>query len=153
MADAECSEAFPYRPVSLAELQAVASGSPAVLPYLLAVTFNYDVKQGGFAQLLYNLGGEFLADVEDMLIAAGAGSAHEYWVRAVTICLEDKPAYFRFLASEYASANAVKHALQLLSVEFLQRQANFAEETSAFLASCPRVYLSASKGTPDATES
>ena len=139
MADAEQDDPLPYRPVSLAELQASASNSPAGLPYLLAAKFNYDVKQGGFAQLVYNLRGEFLAEVEDMLLAAGAAVAHDYWVRAVTICLEDKPAYFRFLASEYAEANGVKHALQLLSVEYLQRRADFTGETSAFLASCPRV--------------
>ena len=100
MADAEAGDALPYRPVPLAELQAAESGSTAVLPYLLAVKFNYDVKQGGFAQLLYNLRGEFLADVEDVLIAAGAAVAHDFWVRAVTLCLEDKPAYCRFLTSE-----------------------------------------------------
>lgn len=139
MADAEAGDALPYRPVPLAELQAVASGSPAALPFLLAVKFNCDIKQGGFAQLLYNLRGEFLANVEDILIAANAAVAHDYWVRAVTTCLEDKPAYFRFLASDFAAANAVKHALQLLSVEYLQRRADFADEASAFLASCPRV--------------
>ena len=138
MADAEARDSLPYRPVPLAELQAAASRSPAVLPHLLAVKFNYDVKQGGFAQLLYNLRGEFLADVEDMLIAASAAVAHDYWVRAVTICLEDKPAYFRFLASEYAEDNAVKHALQLLSVEYLRQRADFVQEAAAFLASCPR---------------
>lgn len=139
MADPAARDPLPYRPVSLVELQAVASGSPAALPFLLAVKFNYDVKQGGFAQLLYNLRGEFLADVEDLLIAAGAAAAHDFWVRAVTHCLADKPAYFRFLASDYAEANPVKHALQLLSVEYLQRRAGFAQEASGFLASCTRV--------------
>ena len=139
MADAEAGDALPHRPVPLAELQATASGSQGVLPYLLAAKFNYDVKQGGFAQLLYNLRGEFLADVEDMLIAAGAATAQDYYVRAVTLCLKDKPAYFRFLASDFAEANAVKHALQLLSVKYLQRRADFEVEAVAFLASCPRV--------------
>jgi hypothetical protein len=34
------------------------------------VKFNYDFKQGGFAQLLYTLRGEFLADIEDMPFVA-----------------------------------------------------------------------------------
>ncbi|MBA4066441.1 MAG: hypothetical protein C0501_22555 [Isosphaera sp.] len=139
MADAAAQrDSLPYRPVPLAELERAASESPAALPYLLAVKFNYDVKQGGFAQLMYNLRGEFLAGIEDMLLAAGAAVAHDHYVRAVTACLEDKPGYFRFLASDYAEANAVKHALQLLSVEYLQRRADFADEAAAFLASCPR---------------
>lgn len=140
MANAEEQrDVLPYRPVPLAELEQTASESLAALPFLLAVKFNYDVQQGGFAQLLYNLRGEFLANVEDMLIAAGATVAHDYWVRAVTACLDEKPEYFQFLASDYTEANAVKHALQLLSVEYLQQRADFAEEAGAYLASCPRV--------------
>jgi hypothetical protein len=73
-----------------------------------------------------------LADVEDMTIAA---VAHDYWLRAIMFCLEDKPAYFRFLASNFAETNSVKHALQLLSVEHLQRRLDFEVEAIAFLAS------------------
>lgn len=40
------------------------------LPHLLAARFDYDVKQGGFAQLLYNMQGNCLGEIEDMLIAA-----------------------------------------------------------------------------------
>ena len=132
---------LPYRPVPLAELERTASESPVSLPYLLAVKFNYDVNQGGFAQLLYNLQSEFLADVEDMLIAAGAAVARDYYVRAVTVCLENKPEYFRFLASDYLEANAVKHALQLLSVEYLQQANEFKDEAAAFLSTGPRDWV------------
>jgi hypothetical protein len=129
---------LPYRPVPLAELAAAASDSPAVILYLLAMKFNYDVKQGGFAQLLYSLKGEFLADVEDMLIAAHAAVAHDHYVRAVTICLENKAEYFRFLSSDYKEANAVKHALQLLSVEYLQRRIDFSDEAAEYLETLPK---------------
>ena len=129
---------LPYRRVPLAELQEAATATPAVLPYLLAVKFNYEVKQGGFAQLLYNLQGEFLADIEDMLIAASAAVAHDHYVRGITLCLENKADYFRFLSSDYTDANAVKHALQLLSVEYLQQRIDFADEAAEFLMSCPK---------------
>jgi hypothetical protein len=129
---------LPYRPLPLAQLNSAATGSPAGLPYLLAVKFNYDVKQGGFSQLLYNLQGEFLADMEDMLIAANAAVAHDYYVRAVTACLENKAEYFRFLSSNYADGNEVKHALQLLSAEYLLQRVEFADEVAAFLATYPR---------------
>jgi hypothetical protein len=134
----EPNDSLPYRPLSLAEIADAASGSPLTLPYLLAVKFNYDVKQGGFAQLLYNMQGNFLPDIEDMLIAANTAVAHDYYVRAVTICLENKKEYFRFLSSDYVVPNDVKHALQLLSVEYLQKRIDFLQEAAAFLATCPR---------------
>ena len=129
---------LPYEPLSLAELERFATDSPAALHYLLAIKFNYDVKQGGFAQLLFNMHGEFLADVEDMLIAANAAVAQDYYVRAVTICLENKEEYIRFLSSNYTDANEVKDSLQLLSVEYLQMRIDFVNEAASFLATCPK---------------
>jgi hypothetical protein len=128
----------PYRPVPLAELEATAHGPSTGLPYLLATKFNYDVKQGGFSQLFYNMQGDFLAETEDMLIAANAAVAQDYYVRAVTICLENEEEYFRFLSSNYTDANDVKNALQLLSVEYLQKRIDFANEATVFLATCPK---------------
>jgi hypothetical protein len=123
-----------YRPVTLVELVAAAKESPTTLPYLLATKFNYDVNQGGFAQLLFNLQGEFLAEVEEMLIAANSLVAHAYYVRAIAICLENQEECFRFLESNYIDANAVKHALQLLSVEYFQQRKEFADEAAEFFA-------------------
>ena len=128
---------LPYKPLSLSELENAVRSSTG-LPYLLAVKFNYDVKQGGFSQLLHNLQGNFLAEIEDMLIAADAAVAHDYYVRAVTLCLENKEEYFRFLASNYTDANDVKHSLQLLSIEYLHKRIDFVNEAAAFLATCPK---------------
>src|SRR5437763_1051715 len=129
---------LPYRPLTLAELEGAARDFSTGLLYLLAVKFNYDVKQGGFSQLLYNMRGNFLAQIEDMLITANAAVAHDYYVRAVTICLENKEEYFRFLSSNYTDNNDVKQSLQLLSVEYLQKRIDFADEAAVFLANCPR---------------
>lgn len=107
--------------------------SPHQLPYLLAARFNYDVRAGGFSQLFFNMQGDLLGAIEDMLIAASAAVAHDYYVRAVTICLENKPEYFRFLSSNYLESNEVKHSLQLLSVEYLRRRVDFADEIAAFI--------------------
>lgn len=101
---------------------------------LLAARFEYDVRQGGFAQLFYNMQGDFLADMEDMLIAADAPVAHEYYVRAVRACLKDKANYTRFLESNYTDENEVKTALQLLSLEYMSKQTPFAAEAEHFLA-------------------
>ena len=82
--------------------------------------------------------GDFLAESEDMLISANAAVAREYYVRAMTICLENKGEYFRFLSSNYADANDVKHLLQMLSVEYLQKGIDFIHEAADFLATSPR---------------
>jgi len=81
--------------------------------------------------------GDFLGEIEDMLIAGNAALAHDYYVRAITICLENKAEYFRFLSSNYVESNEVKHSLQLLSVEYLQRRVDFADEIAAFVHNAP----------------
>ncbi len=103
------------------------------LPYLLAARFDYDVKQGGFAQLLYNMQGNCLGEIEDLLIAAQAAVAQECYVRAIHICFANKVEYRRFLASNYTDANEVKSELQFLSIKYLRKQADFLYEASAFL--------------------
>lgn len=100
--------------------------------------FNYDVKQGGFAQLFYNLQGDLLGEMEDMLIAARAAVAHEYHVRALRICLENKEKYFRFLSSNFVDANDLKDSLHSLSIEYLQRRVDFVDEAVTFLGRCPK---------------
>ncbi len=134
----EPGRSFPFQPVPLADLENAESGSVKQLAFLLAVKFNYDVRQGGFSQLIYNLQGNFRAETEDMLIAAKAAVAQEYFVRAVMICLNAKEEYFRFLSSPYTDANNVKHSLQLLSVDYFQRQIDFQDEAAEFLLNRPR---------------
>ena len=82
--------------------------------------FSYEVRQGGFAQLLFNMRGENLAAMEDMLIAVGAPRAQDFYVRAIREALADRDAY-RELLSDWHSAAAVnlRSSLQLLSVEYL----------------------------------
>lgn len=119
---------MPYQSISLGQLEEAERQSAATLRHLLAIKFNYDVKQGGFAQLIYNMQGNYLADIEDMLVDANATVAHTYYVRAIHMCLERQEDYGRFLESAYSEANELKHRLQLLSVEYLQRGKDFADE-------------------------
>jgi len=130
----EPQDAFLYRPVGLHELELAARGPLTRFQYLLAVKFNYDVNQGGFSQLLYNMQGNYLSEIEDMLLATKAAVAQDYYIRAVRICLENKETYFAFLSSDYTEPNEVKHSLQLLSVDYLQRRNDFANEAADFLA-------------------
>lgn len=67
------------------------------LVMLLAKLFYYNITQGGFAQLLFNLQGAYLAEIEEMLVAANAPVAREYYVKAIEECLNNQPAYQQFL--------------------------------------------------------
>jgi hypothetical protein len=106
---------------------------PDARSYLLAARFSYDVNQGGFAQLLFNMGGELLSEIEEMLIAANASAARSYYLRALDICLQNKTEYFRFLNSNYLDPNDVKLELQLLSISYHQDCIPFVTESSEFL--------------------
>ena len=116
------------------DLSKLSASDPARLLLLLAARFDYDVRQGGFAQLLYNLNGDFLAEVEDMLVAAAARIAREYYVRAIRACLANQPEYQRFLVSDYLDSNAVRDALHEISIEYFAEDVSFATEAEAFLA-------------------
>jgi hypothetical protein len=115
------------------DLSEVLAKDPARLLLLLAARFEHDVRQGGFAQLLYNMHGSFLEALEDMLVAASAPVAREHYVRAIRACLADQPEYQRFLASNFAEPNAVKDALHEISLAYLARDVPFATEAEPFL--------------------
>jgi hypothetical protein len=115
--------------------QTIASTDVPHLPYLLAARFDHDVRQGGFAQFLYNMNGHLLAQIEDMLIAANAHVAHDFYVQAISLCLKNKADYQRFLASNYTDANTLKDELHLLSIAYLGKRVDFQTEAHVFLVS------------------
>ncbi len=117
------------------DLSEVKQRDPSGFTLSLAARFEYEVRQGGFAQLLYNMQGNWLAELEDMLIAASATVAQEYYVRAIQACLSNKPEYRRFLASNFTDANSVKDALHIVSIEYFAQKAPFAIEAAALLTS------------------
>jgi hypothetical protein len=112
---------------------ALSAEQPARRHHLLAARFEYEVRQGGFTQLIYNMRGNLLADIEDMLIAASAPLAQEYYVRAIQICLVDKDGYRRFLASNFIEPSDIKNRLHGISVEYISRGIPFASEARPFL--------------------
>lgn len=105
----------------------------SVLFVLLADLFHYHVTQGGFAQLIYNLKGAYLAEIEEMLLAAGATTAHTYYVQAIKKCLEDDTHYQRFLESPYVDENNLKNELHAISIAYFKAGKSFMEESCAFI--------------------
>jgi len=99
----------------------------------LLQAFSYHVKQGGFAQLLFNARGEGLAEYEAMLIAVGAKRAQGFYVRAIRSALADKSGYAAFLGDWNDPAGVdLRSSLQLLSIEYLTGEPSIDDEARAW---------------------
>ncbi|MBF6180871.1 DMP19 family protein [Nocardia otitidiscaviarum] len=104
------------------------------LAYLavMAADFDYQVKNGGFGQLIYNWGRERLEQCDDMLQTVGAPIALSFYRRAVTRCAEDLADFDAFMA-DFTVPTSVGQDLTLLSVEYLRGDASFDDEIAGFL--------------------
>lgn len=105
----------------------------AVLRVSLSDYFRYNVHKGGFAQLIFNLQGEYLPEIEEMLLDAPAPVAHTYYVKAIEVCLADQSSYHAFLASDYISSNSIKDALHGVTFEYYEKGVGFLSEINPFL--------------------
>ncbi len=141
MEDTNVSDALNTRlSILLAEARnadpvAQSQQNPSRLSLLLAARFEYDVRKGGFAQLIYNMNGNCLGAIEDMLIRSNASVAHAHYVQAIHVCLSDKAEYQRFLVSGYTEPNGIKDALHEVSVDYFSKEQPFALEAKSFLLS------------------
>jgi hypothetical protein len=118
-----------------ADRDTLLRSDPLKFQLCLAGRFAHDVGRGGFAQLLYNMNGNHLAEVEDMLIAAKAFVAQDHYVEAIRACLGSKDDYQRFLASNFTDPNPLKDKLQLVTLAYFASGIPFAKEAASFLAS------------------
>ncbi|MEV0358533.1 hypothetical protein AB0H71_21020 [Nocardia sp. NPDC050697] len=100
---------------------------------LLAAEFDYQVKNGGFAQLIYNLGGERLEDLDGMLRAVDAPVALSFYLRAVTRCTELLDDYHRLMA-DFTAPTRLAVELTGISVDYLRGEVGFDTEIAPFLA-------------------
>lgn len=99
----------------------------------LAAFFNEHVTKGGFAQLIYNLQGEYLPEIEDMLELTRANIAKKYYVQAIRACLNDSASYQAFLGESYAAENSLKNALHKISINYFSEKTSFTEEIYEFV--------------------
>lgn len=107
---------------------------PVLRNIYLAGYFDYNVKQGGFAQLLFNLKGENLEDVESMLKEVNAITALEFYKKALQKCLQNVTEYQRFLSSNYVEANDTKDSLHLISLDYFKNSIEFSDEIKNYLS-------------------
>lgn len=107
---------------------------PVLWNVYLAGYFDYNVKKGGFAQLLFNLKGEYLSEIEQMLMEINAPAALEFYLKALKICLGNKTEYQRFLSGTYIEKNEIKDDLHLLSLEYYKKTIEFSDEAKQYLS-------------------
>ena len=100
----------------------------------LARYFRTQVENGGFAQLLFNLQGDHLAEIGDLLHRAGATVAARHYEQAIYACLDDESAYQAFLASDFVSDNPLKSTLQRISIDYFATNVSFDREAARWLA-------------------
>lgn len=130
-----------------ATAELVRPGLVATLRHARA--FEYEVTQGGFAQLLYNARGAGLPEIEDALIAMGATRAQDGYVAAIRHCLADREAYAAFLATPFTTATALRDALQGLSIDYLTGSPALAEETETWRATTYTALLNRGMESPE----
>lgn len=111
----------------------IAALDPKRRNLVLAARFEYDVRKGGFAQFFYNMHGELLGEVEDMLLAANAAVAHDSYVQAVQVCIANRSEYQRFIGSAYTEENKVKNALHKVTLAYFAKKITFLAEANAYL--------------------
>jgi hypothetical protein len=90
--------------------------------------------------LIHNFNGNYLRETEDMLIHFKASCAHEFYVRAIRICLDDADGYSAFMSNDQSLDSPVKRSLQLLSIEYLKTGVPFEVEVyRGLIAEMPKV--------------
>ena len=95
---------------------------------VLAAFLARNLRQGGFAQLIFNAQGQYLGEMAQMLQNFKASNTLAFYEQAVRICLADKAGYQSFLASDYVGALAVKNPLHEVSLDYYESSPQFAQE-------------------------
>ena len=106
---------------------------PQVMNVMLAAFVAYHLHKGGFAQLLFNAQGAYLAQIAQMLQNINARNTLHFYESAVRICLNDKSGYQDFLAGDFVSPGAFKNALHEVSLDYFASAPHFMDEAQPLL--------------------
>ncbi|WP_153345880.1 DMP19 family protein [Nocardia aurantia] len=109
-----------------------ASDRDLVYLTVLAADFDYQVNNGGFGQLIHNLGRDRLEQCDGMLRAVRAPVALSFYLRAVVRCTEDVDDFETFMA-DFRTPTRLGQDLVQLSVEYLRGDTVFGDEITEFL--------------------
>ncbi|WP_405062622.1 DMP19 family protein [Kribbella sp. NBC_01505] len=98
---------------------------------VMAASFDYQVKNGGFAQLFFNGGYDLLEPYEVMLHTVDAERTAAFYVRAITLCA-DHADDFHLVMATFTHPCQLNIDLLMLSMEYL-RENHFDTEVARFL--------------------
>ena len=104
-----------------------------VMDVVLAAFVARNLTNGGFVQLFFNAGGEYLAEMAQMFQNFNASNTLRFYEQTVRICLADKKAYQDFLAGDFVSASPFKNALHEVSLGYFAAATHFEDEAQPLL--------------------
>ena len=106
------------------------------LVYLLSV-FSYNVSQGGFAQLIYNLNGLYLEDLELSLEIVGADHSKNALSEVIKFCFDNKASYQKFTEGGFDETE-FKNKLHKYSLNYFSKKLSLNDEISesTFIEMC-----------------
>ncbi|GED97076.1 DMP19 family protein [Gordonia crocea] len=100
---------------------------------VLAADFEYQVKNGGFEQLIHNAGTERLEQYSSLLSAVNAPVALSYYRRVIARCAEDLEDFERFMATYPAEPTKLGIDIMQIGIEYLTGGVPFASEIGDFM--------------------
>ena len=69
--------------------------------YSLLAIFYYDIKQGGFAQFVYNANGIYLPEMAEVLSAVKADQSNAFLDQVMNLCIDKNDQYLQFLSGDF----------------------------------------------------
>jgi hypothetical protein len=102
------------------DLAVLSTTHPGRAALFAVARFEYEVKKGGFAQLLFNMRNQGVEVLGHALVYAGAKEAAQAYGAALALCRQDPAGYHGFLASDFRSPNAFKDTLHSVSLPYLR---------------------------------
>ena len=69
--------------------------------YSLLAIFYYDLKQGGFAQFVYNANGVYLPEMADVLSHVKAHQSNAFLDQVISLCIDKNDQYQQFLIGDF----------------------------------------------------
>ena len=86
--------------------------------YSLLAIFYYDMKQGGFAQFVYNANGMYLPEMAEVLAHVKAHQSNAFLDKVMNLCVDKNDDYHAFLNGEFEDS-PFKSELQAITQAYL----------------------------------
>lgn len=100
--------------------------------YSLLAIFYYDIKQGGFAQFVYNANGVYLPEMAEVLSYVKAHQSNAFLDQVINLCVDKNDQYQQFLSGDFEDS-PFKSELQLITQAYLESDSPLQVEAAEFM--------------------